>query len=467
MIRRLRVEERRFGSGVARVVTFAADDVRPRSLNMPARLRAVEVAEQLCALYGGRFVTLALPPAQLRAASAAKSLRWTKEGEELLSLRSLFAYHAGNASEPERFMRSAPAELLELSRKIARRGLLAQAARGQGDSAAFVPVGSLGAPRRVGPFLRPAIVTNAHFFVILPGEVDSHHVPVGEAVGLTAASGVIGRPPTASRSVLLRARDGWRVEKIGLDRLVVVLPGGRELHGSSVGELYVRGQELPGGRTPRAPEAFEVTIVGRWPVGAAPGGGLRVPHAALVASLHSRRDSVEIAALRLGAPVTYRIAGVDDLEVALQAGPRLLAAGRIALEESSFAAEAFSSSGAGEPTIPTVFPADAGRTAAARLGVGVSASGELLVAAVEGESALHGRERAGEPGGDGRGSAGCTLLELAELLLGLGAREAVNLDGGGSVQVVVGSGALLRSADSRGVPGASYDRPVPTVASFT
>lgn len=73
------------------------------------------------------------------------------------------------------------------------------------------------------------------------------------------------------------------------------------------------------------------------------------------------------------------------------------------------------------------------------------------------------------------GEAGLTLPELAELMAALGAREAINLDGGGSTTLVVG-GRLVnkpREADGRDIPGgrplltavAFIDRPQPPTAS--
>jgi exopolysaccharide biosynthesis protein len=50
--------------------------------------------------------------------------------------------------------------------------------------------------------------------------------------------------------------------------------------------------------------------------------------------------------------------------------------------------------------------------------------------------------------------AGLTMVELAEVLLGLGARDAINLDGGGST-TLVHRGHLLNR------PYSSQDQPAP------
>jgi hypothetical protein len=69
---------------------------------------------------------------------------------------------------------------------------------------------------------------------------------------------------------------------------------------------------------------------------------------------------------------------------------------------------------------------------------------------------------------DGRRSGldtGLTLVELAELLAGLGAREAINLDGGGSTALVHRGQLLNRPYDDQDRPSRSL-RPVATAAIF-
>lgn len=73
---------------------------------------------------------------------------------------------------------------------------------------------------------------------------------------------------------------------------------------------------------------------------------------------------------------------------------------------------------------------------APRTMAGVTADGRLMLVAVEGRSSS---------------SVGLTLDEAAELMLRLGASEAVNLDGGGSTQLAVGvSGTAARIIGSEG-----------------
>ena len=70
-----------------------------------------------------------------------------------------------------------------------------------------------------------------------------------------------------------------------------------------------------------------------------------------------------------------------------------------------------------------------------RTAVGVTADGRLLLVVVDGK----------QPGY----SRGMTLRELAELMVSLGARQALNLDGGGSSEMVVNGLVASRPSDGR------------------
>lgn len=57
---------------------------------------------------------------------------------------------------------------------------------------------------------------------------------------------------------------------------------------------------------------------------------------------------------------------------------------------------------------------------------------------------------------------GATLLDLTHCMLKLGAVGVLNLDRGGLAQLFESSGTLIKPADKRGIPFASYERLVPS-----
>jgi hypothetical protein len=133
-------------------------------------------------------------------------------------------------------------------------------------------------------------------------------------------------------------------------------------------------------------------------------------------------DAVDVTtALRTstGAPLL-----LADLSGVVSGGPRLLNRGRIALRTKS---EGFNRPGLFQRFVASRNP----RTLA-----GVTATGELLLVTVDGR----------RPGF----SAGMTLAEAARLMRDLGARDALNLDGGGSTAMIVRGRVVNRPSDRGG-----------------
>ena len=84
------------------------------------------------------------------------------------------------------------------------------------------------------------------------------------------------------------------------------------------------------------------------------------------------------------------------------------------------------------------FPADIAKGRAPRTGVAIMANRHMMLAVVDGRQ---------------KSSIGATLTEFAELLVARGARDAINFDGGGSSEMVVG-GEIINS------PSDGSERPV-------
>ncbi len=130
------------------------------------------------------------------------------------------------------------------------------------------------------------------------------------------------------------------------------------------------------------------------------------------------------AAVTLDVRAGGRSVDLGTTSVVVGGGPRLLRAGRVAV---TAAAEGFR-----PPQAPSFFGSFvAGRQP--RTLAGVRADGTLLLVTVDGRL----------PGW----SAGMTLPEAARLMRSLGARDALNLDGGGSSTMVVRGEVVNRPAD--------------------
>jgi hypothetical protein len=164
------------------------------------------------------------------------------------------------------------------------------------------------------------------------------------------------------------------------------------------------------------------------PLGEVRIGGAPVAHEPVVAPWQSARSCIHVdGEVRLAARGELAAEPPGDL---VQAGPLLVRDGRIVLADSD--REGFSD-GSGQ------FDSDitVGRHPRCAFGVG---DGEFLAVCCDGR-------RTGV-------DAGLELAELARLMVSFGARDAINLDGGGSA-TLVHRGHLLNR------PYSNYDQPAP------
>lgn len=154
-------------------------------------------------------------------------------------------------------------------------------------------------------------------------------------------------------------------------------------------------------------------------------GRILIPEDGYVLAVNEADAGLLLQNLHAGERVWMKLGLTPDLEVisALGGGPRLVKDGR---EFIPFDWEWFSH---------RLHQIRAPRTA-----VGITGGGKLLFVTVDGRS---------------RQNTGMTLRELAQLMISLGAREAMNLDGGGSATMVVGGRIMNEPSDGRERPVAS------------
>jgi exopolysaccharide biosynthesis protein len=153
------------------------------------------------------------------------------------------------------------------------------------------------------------------------------------------------------------------------------------------------------------------------------GGNSIIPANGLVVSAHGSSEKA-LSMLKVGDSLPVKQQLDPDwlnIRIAVGAGPQLVKDGMIYLTTKT---EGFGSDVAG------------GR--APRTAIGVNAEGHLLLVTVDGR----------QPGY----SIGMTLIELAKLMQDLGAKNAINLDGGGSTEIVIAGEIANRPSDGRERP---------------
>lgn len=304
------------------------------------------------------------------------------------------------------------------------------------DPAQLVPVSELlGFPSNIR--YEHEILFNTSFFLLEASDTRSYHSLVGEPYGLVAIRGRVSYPPLSRRGALLWSYAGPSFERISLFNT----------------DIYMNGNKMGGGIftreygecSPPSPGRVHLAVVGTEVVAYKEGGRMEIPDAGFAL------EAGEEALRRKGDPkIRYSLPDVEDLSCGIQAGPLIMPEGETG---NSLLAEDFS-----EVVPPTVFPRDWDETPAARMVLGTTAAGELVVVGVEGSSGVY------TPGLDSRG---LTLKELSAVLHAEGVKKALNLDGGGSAYLSIAGGSCLRPAARLDPWGCgAQERPVPLVAAI-
>jgi hypothetical protein len=302
---------------------------------------------------------------------------------------------------------------------------------------------------------RAIVATNGAVWGALP--------PVsGDPIGIVIRDGRLASEPIEGRAALLVPRDpaappriatlhflgsataGGRTRLIdGIDRLRGFTPacGGRggdrpteKPNGTLVchdpSELIAYDRQF-GERTRPEPDGLEVTVRDGKATGAHRGGSTPIAEDGYVlsgsgdAASFLRRAPDEVG-IDLAIDADGRRIDAADFTAALGGGPRLLRDGRTDIPR---AAEGYA-----PPNDPGWGRRISDRNP--RTMAGVDADGHLIMATVDGR----------QPGY----SVGLSYVEGAELMRSLGARDAVNLDGGGSATMVIRGRVVNSPSDDEG-----------------
>jgi hypothetical protein len=286
--------------------------------------------------------------------------------------------------------------------------------------------------------------------------------PSGDPVGVLAIDGALLSEPVDGRSALVLGPDGASVGPIRFRGSVTVngvtrLIDGVERTRGLVPGCGGRGGDVPttrpnavltcidaselvllsptyGARPPREGGVEAVLRDGTVAAVRAPGSG-PVPRDGLLltgsgdaarflrdAALPRSRADIQLNLTSAGRPLE-----LAQQRLVVSAGPRLVRGGRVAVTAR---AEGFA------PRQAPAFYGTFVRARHARTLAGVRADGRLLLVTVDGR----------RPGW----STGMTLPEAARLMLSLGARDALNLDGDGSTTMTIRGEVVNRPSDPAG-----------------
>jgi len=331
----------------------------------------------------------------------------------------------------------------------------------------FIRVGRCDFLRHFAQSNERQLLFNTSHALYAPDDLRSHHSGYGDPVGLLAAAGTILRPPVYRRGTMLYDGARWRIEVLGMDDLVLHLPG--ELHLSADADAERRFElnpplptpyalytcagdgKRPLGRSPHAPGHRDFVVVNRQIVSWKRDGDLEIPLNGFVLSLREHalpRGSCE--RLVEDAWLEYAFdARLGKVERAMQAGPIVLQAGVPTVAVDALGEEFFASRECIPPLLSA--PSDERR---ARAALGLLPDGNLLLLMVDG------CEAGMQTGWD---SAGIRHAEFAEQLRRAGVVSALGLGHGGACQLFLRGGLANVPSDRRGQQGLVYERMVPSI----
>ncbi len=306
---------------------------------------------------------------------------------------------------------------------------------------------------------------NANFFIMDPFDCATIYDQVGTPFGLCVKTGVVINPPLFGREALLVDKEKKvSIREMDIRELEIEIAGVRYKHGENA-TIYTRPERK---KTPSI-DGTCLVIIGNRVVAVKEKGPVEIPASGFV--LRVDKDSfVQKRTLPNGQPmkecpfcevdikyvdaqvddeVVYH--GLEDITFGIQVGNSIVRDGEKTMEFISRFYNLYHLEPV--PFPPSLYPMDFEKARAARIALGADKEGKPVVFWAEG---------AGKLGYTlGEDSTGASLSEMAEIASELGLENAINLDGGGSAQILVDGARALRISDRNKEDNSDAERLVP------
>ena len=281
-----------------------------------------------------------------------------------------------------------------------------------------------------------SLKVNTSFFIMDPIDCATAFDHIGTAFGLMVKDGVVESPPLFSRESLLVKADGSVcIECTDLKKLRIRIGNEVFTHGENA-IVYSRPEHA------RTAPTNGLVIIGRRVI-AICNGRTRVPASGFI--LCPKGDFHATP----GDLVIYE--GMEDIHFGIQVGNSII---RDGVKTTDFISK-FYNIRALDPIAypPSLYPLDFENARAARMALGADSDGKPMLLWAEGMAKL-----GHIPGVD---SCGASLTEMANICAQLGMQNAVNLDGGGSAQILLNGQRSLMISDRHAEDFSEAERPVP------
>lgn len=310
--------------------------------------------------------------------------------------------------------------------------------RGKLPITTIIPVGNLSG------FLTQSqqsarLKVNSNFFIMDRFDCATAYDHLGIPIGLCVRNGIVENPPLYPREALLVKKDGTVSVTMPELKDMDIRIGENSFRPGENAALYTRPRYF---RTPRT-KGKQLVIIGRQVAAVASGGGIPVPASGFVLCPEGE------CTVRPGDTVTYR--GMEDVLFGIQVGNSIL---RNGVRTTKFRSRFYNIRHLQPvPYPPSLYPMNFRKNRAARIALGADANGRPMLLWAEGAGKLR-----YTPGQD---SCGASLAEMTEICAEVGMVNAVNLDGGGSAQILLNNRRSLLISDRKEEDNLECQRPVP------
>lgn len=281
---------------------------------------------------------------------------------------------------------------------------------------------------------RSPVMVNSHFFLMDLTDKDSEYDLFGTPHGLVIDNSEVLLPPLNHRqSLFLDFDNNVEIKTLELDDLDITI-GGKSFKNGNNCKFFFR----PESRITSKTTGLDIIIVNKKVVATKVGGNSRIPMAGFVIQVDQfiNLDSLDV---EFGLSTNYKIA--------IEVGPALMINGKKTIKMNCPFYD-----GKGTPYPSTVYPLNFDTSRAARIGLGE----------IDGKPLLIWAEGAGKLGYiKGKESCGASLREFADFCESKKIRNLINLDGGGSAQLIYENKRYLKIADRLSDKVTEDERPVP------
>lgn len=284
-----------------------------------------------------------------------------------------------------------------------------------------------------------AMKVNASFFIMDRFDCSTIYDHVGTPLGLLVKDGVVKNPPLFEREALLVRKDGSvRVEQPKLSDLKIEI-GGISYEHEKNAMFHSRPER---NRTPIR-SGKKLVIIGNRVAAVHSGLSAVIPTSGFVLCPVGECNA------KPGDAVIYH--GMENVSFGIQVGNSIIKDGT---KTDHFISRFYNIKALERvPFPPSLYPLDFQKARAARIALGADERGKPVILWAEGAGKL-----GYIPGQD---SCGASLSEMAEICSAVGMVNAVNLDGGGSAQILLNNRRSLLISDRNAPENTEAERPIP------